>query len=241
MKLAFDRPIAFQRPFVTICGSVNSALMLSQAVYWHNRCGDDWFFKTAEEWTEETGLTVEEQKGARKRLKERGFISEKLSRVPPVVHFRVEGEKILAALGLQLGEIPQINLGEMGKLISGNSPNPIRKKETTTETTQDIKNKAVALPEWIPLVPWSGFIEMRKSVRKPLVTARATQLILNKLEKFKSQGHDVGAILDESTANSWQSVYAPKSNGNGNLQQPENGKFHFVEVNGQAVKVRTSL
>jgi len=108
--------------------------MLSQAAYWHNRC-EDWFFKTAAEWTEETGLTVEEQKGARKRLKEKGFISEKLSRVPPVVHFRVEVPAILSALGLQLGEIPQIDSGEMSKLITGNSPNPIRKAETTTETT----------------------------------------------------------------------------------------------------------
>jgi hypothetical protein len=55
----FDRPIAFQRPFVELTGSVTAALFLSQAYYWSSRTTlqDGWFYKTREEWEEETGLT----------------------------------------------------------------------------------------------------------------------------------------------------------------------------------------
>jgi hypothetical protein len=42
-----DKPIAFQRSFVTITGSINAALLLSQAVYWATRTKDPegWFYR----------------------------------------------------------------------------------------------------------------------------------------------------------------------------------------------------
>ena len=51
-----DRPIAYHRCLVTLTGSVTGAVMLSQAIYWQNRCNGD-FYKTQAEWEEETGLT----------------------------------------------------------------------------------------------------------------------------------------------------------------------------------------
>ena len=62
-----DRPIAFHRCFVTLTGSVTAALMLSQALYWQRRCKEPegWWYKTLEEWTEETGLNRRETEAAR--------------------------------------------------------------------------------------------------------------------------------------------------------------------------------
>lgn len=71
-----DRPITFHRCFVDLTGSINAALMLSQAVYWTNRLPEDregWFHKTQEEWEEETGLTRREHDKARLRLIELGL------------------------------------------------------------------------------------------------------------------------------------------------------------------------
>ena len=51
--------ITFHRVFVDITGSINAALMLSNAIYWTNRLPperDGWFYKTKEEWEQETGL-----------------------------------------------------------------------------------------------------------------------------------------------------------------------------------------
>ena len=73
-----DRPIAFQRAFVALGAGITGALLLSQAVYWSRRSGDDtgWFFKTQVDWEEETGLRRAEQETARKRLLTLGVMEE---------------------------------------------------------------------------------------------------------------------------------------------------------------------
>src|SRR5690242_16310848 len=89
MIKVFDRPIAFHRCFVRLTGSVNAALLLSQAVYWSNRTNDPegWFHKSMDEWEEETGLTRHEQDKAREILRGTGFWNEKKKGVPPKVHY----------------------------------------------------------------------------------------------------------------------------------------------------------
>jgi hypothetical protein len=97
---ALDRPIAFHRCFVTITGSITAALMLSQAVYWSKRSKDPegWFYKTAEEWMEETGMTRSEQEDSRRRLIAYGFVSEVRKGMPAKLHYRVNAEAINLAL-----------------------------------------------------------------------------------------------------------------------------------------------
>lgn len=63
------------------------------------------------------------------------------------------------------------------------------------------------LPDWIPADAWQGYLDMRKKVRKPM-TARAEQLAINTLQKLVEQGQDAGAVLDQSTMNSWQGLFA---------------------------------
>jgi hypothetical protein len=127
-----DRPIAFQRVFVTLAGSVTAALMLSQAVYWQKRTKseDGWFYKTIDEWQEETGLTRYEQDAARKKLKK--YLQSNLRGVPARLYFKVDETALLADLFV---EKPQTGLGKNPKLVSGFSPNINRNSETTTETT----------------------------------------------------------------------------------------------------------
>ncbi len=95
-----DRPIAFHRCFVTLTGSVTAALMLSQALYWQRRCKDPegWWYKTRDEWAEETGLGRYEQEGARKRLRKLGMLQEHLRGVPATVWYRVNEERLLEEL-----------------------------------------------------------------------------------------------------------------------------------------------
>lgn len=134
-----DRPIAFHRCLVTVSGSVNAALMLSQAIYWSNRCQDPdgWFWKSAEEWEEETGLTRREQETARKQLKSRNLMSEKLKNSPPVVHFQVNSTQL------------EVNLAFLSKSISTNPPNqfPQNRQTITTETTSEITTETTSTPK----------------------------------------------------------------------------------------------
>lgn len=96
----FDRPIAFHRCFVTLTGSVTAALMLSQALYWQRRCKDPegWWYKTRDDWFEETGLSRYEQEGARKRLRKLGVMQEHLRGVPATIWYRVNEDLLLEDL-----------------------------------------------------------------------------------------------------------------------------------------------
>ena len=95
-----DRPIAYQRCFVTISKSVTAAVMLSQAIYWAKRTtdADKWFYKSQNEWEEETGLTRSEQETARKKLAAIGVLEEKKQGLPCRLYFRVNTKTLYLRL-----------------------------------------------------------------------------------------------------------------------------------------------
>lgn len=87
--------------------------------------------------------------------------------------------------------------------------------EVESETTgnRNIKSaSAFILPDWIPHEIWNGFVEMRRKKRLPL-TENAKRIIVRKLTEI---GGDPVQVLEQSTANSWTSVWPLqefKSNG----------------------------
>ena len=133
IKKLCDRPIAFHRVYAKISGGITSGLMLSQAMYWSTRTNDSegWFYKTADEWEEETALSRREQETARMRLRNTGFWEEKLRGVPARLHFRIDLDKLISSLA------------ESAKLDSRDTPNKNGTivetiiTETTTETTSE--------------------------------------------------------------------------------------------------------
>ncbi len=97
----FDRPIAFHPAFKRLTGSTNAAVMLGQALYWHKRCPegrDGWWWKTREQWEEETGLTRAEQENARKRLKKLGLLEEERRGAPAKLWYRLDTEELTSQL-----------------------------------------------------------------------------------------------------------------------------------------------
>lgn len=89
----FDRPIAYHRAFVRLGVGATGAIFLSQAVYWARRTGSDangWFWKTQQDWEEETGLTRTEQTTARKKLRELGILLEDRRGVPCKLWFNID-------------------------------------------------------------------------------------------------------------------------------------------------------
>ncbi|EBP0096454.1 HNH endonuclease [Salmonella enterica] len=112
-----DRPIAFQRSFVRLGAGISGALFLSQAVYWNARTSDPdgWFFKTQNEWEEETGLKRTEQEKARKSLVSLGILEELKKGLPAKLYYRVNENKL--ALALQ-GEIQKVSLDDVLLIFS---------------------------------------------------------------------------------------------------------------------------
>lgn len=87
--------------------------------------------------------------------------------------------------------------------------------ETETETYKTTeKRRAIALPDWLPLDSWNGWIASRKN--KP--TAEAKRLAIIELEKLQVLGHDPKAVLEQSTMRGWTGLFPlkteePKKNG----------------------------
>jgi hypothetical protein len=145
-----QRPIAYHRIFAKIAGGVTVGVMLSQAWYWTNnpsaRARGGWFYKSAEEWEEETGLTRREQLTARDKLKKRGLIEEKLAGVPATLHFRVDVEKLFDAMLEQFPE-QESSLHKTCKLDStGRAIQFAQNVQTLTETTPEITSETTHTP-----------------------------------------------------------------------------------------------
>ena len=83
-----------------------------------------------------------------------------------------------------------------------------RGEESREEEKKEIQAQA-PLPDWLPMEAWSGYVEMRKRIRKQM-TPRAQQLVLKSLADMQAKGLSVAQSLDNSTRNSWVDVYEPK-------------------------------
>lgn len=99
-SILLDRPIAFNRAYVSLGVGVTGALMLSQAVFWQARAssGDGWFYKTVKEWTEETGLMRTEQENARARLEKLGILAIERLGIPARLFFSMDLDRLIEIL-----------------------------------------------------------------------------------------------------------------------------------------------
>lgn len=130
-----DRPIAYHRVFVTLTGSVKAAVLLSQAVYWQKRAkqADGWWYKTAEEWTDETGLTKHEQDTARRDCEK--YLKTDLRGIPATLYWKVDEEALSKDL---FDESGKTSFTESVKLDLLKQQNINRNTETTTENKPDL-------------------------------------------------------------------------------------------------------
>lgn len=131
-----DRPIAYHRCFVSLTGSVTAAVLLSQAVYWSKRTGagnDGWFWKTVDEWEEETGLSRYEQETARKILGRitPQFWEEDKRGIPRRLWFRLDLEQLEQCLQNLRTSTRENPLLERGKTTDSQGGNPRTISEST--------------------------------------------------------------------------------------------------------------
>ncbi len=66
-----------------------------------------------------------------------------------------------------------------------------------------------ALPDWMPTEAWEGYVEMRKKQKK-VMTPRAEGMQIKALKVWLDSGHDIVAILDQSTRNNWIDLFEVK-------------------------------
>jgi hypothetical protein len=83
--------------------------------------------------------------------------------------------------------------------------------DTDTDTRHRTSNgRAVALPDWLPLEPWSLHGWKCRSRNRAPNTPRALRLAITELAKLKAAGQDIQAVLEQSTLRGWRGVFAIK-------------------------------
>lgn len=103
--------------------SAAAAQFLSQAVYWTERTDDGWFYKTESEWLAEVGLTADEVRESRRRLKALGVLEEQRKGIPARMFYRIDVSGLFNALEgdirpiteEQLFELHGVKLGQLSK------------------------------------------------------------------------------------------------------------------------------
>lgn len=196
----FDRPIAFQRGFVSLGCGITGALMLSQAVYWSKRTSDPdgWFYKTAKEWEEETGLTRCEQETARARLNNIGALQEKKQGVPCKLYYRVDFKVLLQLCGFAESSMRETSKLDVSKPAYKSAGIRQSSTEITTETTTENKDivhsdESTALNDSFELFWKSG---MKKLNKKKALSAFKTAFKSAKPKlKTKNKENEFAAYL----------------------------------------------
>jgi hypothetical protein len=123
--------------------------MLSQALYWNKRTNDPdrWFYKTQEEWEDETGLNRRTQEVAREQMRKSGVLEEKLSGMPAKLHFRVNFDVLTSWYTKNEANLVQnsrTNKSVQENQVQNeakNSVQPLYTENTTENTTKEKINK----------------------------------------------------------------------------------------------------
>lgn len=128
------RPVAYYPKMKKLTGSTTATILLCQFMYWRGKesGGDGWLYKTSEEIEEETGLTYNEQKTARKSLVDNGLIEEHYARLDHQLRFRINLDAINDKWGVsepKNGECDDSTFGKSGLSQS------LNESEITAENT----------------------------------------------------------------------------------------------------------
>jgi len=152
-----DRPVAYHPDFAKALGSVQTALFLSQLLYWSDKGKNGWIYKTQQEFYEETGLSRREQETARRKLKERGILEEKYQGIPRKLYYKVNFQKLAEVMFAYYttnnnAQISHYGMADSAKQECSVSPEQYGEKqhtitEITTENTSEIIEREEELPK----------------------------------------------------------------------------------------------
>ena len=129
------RPVAYYPGLRKITGSTTATIFFCQFFYWTGKeaSKDGWIYKTSDEIEEETGLSYNEQKTAREKLKKSGLLEEKYQRLDHMMYFKISLDKLNELWGNPPSEIPEHDDSTLGN--DGIQHSLISNTETTTEIT----------------------------------------------------------------------------------------------------------
>ena len=150
IKALSERPIAYFPIYRKITGSTTAGILLSQLMFWFKK--KDKMFKTDHDIREETMLTENELRSAKKIIKSLDFITITREGIPAKTYYEICYEKLEKALK-QHARTSSVKSTELASLNSLNCSseinetiNDISLTKTTTKTTTKRESKEKPLP-----------------------------------------------------------------------------------------------
>ena len=138
------RPIAYYPKLAKPLGGVNAAILFGHFFYWHDKTQHELgIYRTAEEIEIETGLSVQEQRTARAKLRERGVLVETEKRIEHRIYYKLDldafDDLMLQHSGSEESTAPKCNINspELQNQHSGSEESTavIRTEDLTEDLT----------------------------------------------------------------------------------------------------------
>jgi len=179
LGLLHDHPVAYRPDSARAIGSVAAGIMLSQALYWDGVIrrshpeNDGWFYKTGQEWEDETGMGRREQETARRILRGKGVLEEKRQGIGGLIYYRINIDNLVSLLESYYADpsdTPTLN----SPTHPGNKGVDSRMAESAIPSIQRLQTEnLVVVP---PLTPPKGAPTTDESIAQPDVAQLANEL-----------------------------------------------------------------
>lgn len=145
LMLDLGRPVAFYPGLAKHVGGVNACLFVCQLLYWSDRTDSEMgVYKTAEEWTRETGLSYKEQATARRKLRELGLITEVEKRLEHKIYYLLDVDALNVLI--ESANTPTGHPRKSHRAVRGEPEGRFVHTENTTETTTEIITSGASAP-----------------------------------------------------------------------------------------------
>lgn len=215
------RPIAFHRCLAEISGSITGGVFLSQALYWsrHTTEPDGWFWKTIEEWYEETMISKKQLALVRKILIQKGFLEEKRIGVPARLFYRLKKSIVLDAI-IKLAQEKGTSRSDQREHLEVTKGNGMMAPKGTStyreETTTESKSAARGAEQ--PVI-------------KDASKGKKSEFVPPSLQEFIAHGRDRGASEQDCRDQFLIWKDAEWCDGNGKKIQKWKGKLTTFQLN----------
>ena len=107
--------------------------------------------------------------------------------------------------------VPDFSTLQESCTLQESSTSNLQESSTHKNTIKEnpIENPTTPQLLGLDLETWEEFRIHRKKIKKPM-TEYAEKLMIKKLTKLQSEGHNPNQLLEESIANGWQGIFEPK-------------------------------
>lgn len=219
--LAQKNFITFSKVIAKLYG-VNAAILLGALCTYQSYNDEQEFVKTQAEISDDTCLSAYEIRTATNVLQKEGVLTVELKGVPAQNHYKVVENKLLKILTTGDEKIAQLDVENFDNYTSTNT-NIINKNKNLKKKINNKGTLSGGKPTLESIVsaqtvelqePLRDFIEMRKTIKKP-ITPRGLTLAINTLYGLSQSTSEQIEIINQSIVHSWQSFYSLKSESGG--------------------------